>query len=212
MALDRQLEKMLMGSVKPMVTECTIREIKKECEGVAKYIQMSKKMEKRKCKHGGQDILSEECIASIVGDTNQHNYCVAMQDSGVRAKLRRVPGVPILHIHRSVLVLEPPSQATLDTNAERERKKLMPNKDELQLIKRVFQAKDPSGDEAETKKPPIRKRAKGPNPLSMKRPKRPRTDDSNKPGDGGEGEKRKRPRRRKSSAAKPTGSQVAIAE
>ena len=47
------------------------------------------------------------------GPSNKHRYLVATQSVELRNTLREIPAVPIIHINRSVLVLEPPSQVTL---------------------------------------------------------------------------------------------------
>lgn len=47
------------------------------------------------------------------GATNKHRYVVASQSQPLRASLRKIPAVPAVHVNRSVMVLEPPSDATL---------------------------------------------------------------------------------------------------
>lgn len=47
------------------------------------------------------------------GNSNKHRYVVATQSQPLRVKLRSIPAVPIVHVNRSVMVLEPPSDATL---------------------------------------------------------------------------------------------------
>jgi hypothetical protein len=51
------------------------------------------------------------------GTNNKHRYVVATQSHPLRVRLRSIPAAPIVHINRSVMVLEPPSDATL--NAKR---------------------------------------------------------------------------------------------
>lgn len=48
------------------------------------------------------------------GETNKHRYVVATQSQSLRLSLRDIPAVPIVHVNRSVMVLEPPSDATLE--------------------------------------------------------------------------------------------------
>ena len=47
------------------------------------------------------------------GETNKHRYVVATQLQSLRGKLRAIPAVPLVHMTRSVMILEPPSDATL---------------------------------------------------------------------------------------------------
>ena len=54
-------------------------------------------------------MISNVCL----GETNQFNYAVATQDQELRAYLRSIPGVPLIYINKSVMILEPISIATL---------------------------------------------------------------------------------------------------
>ena len=47
------------------------------------------------------------------GETNKHRYVLATQSQELRTKLRAIPAVPVVHVNRSVMILEPPSDATL---------------------------------------------------------------------------------------------------
>lgn len=58
-----------------------------------------------------------EHLSNSKGDTNKHRYVVATQSQPLRVKLRAIPAVPIVHVNRSVMVLEPPSDATLKIKA-----------------------------------------------------------------------------------------------
>ena len=53
------------------------------------------------------------CAPYIPGETNMHRYVIATQSHPLRVILRAIPGVPIVHVNRSVMVLEPASDATL---------------------------------------------------------------------------------------------------
>ena len=50
---------------------------------------------------------------AAAGETNKHRYVLATQSTTLRTKLRAIPAVPIVHVNRSVMILEPPSDATL---------------------------------------------------------------------------------------------------
>jgi len=50
-----------------------------------------------------------------LGDNNQFKYCVATQDKSLRTKLGKIPGVPLIYIKNNVVILEPPSFATVET-------------------------------------------------------------------------------------------------
>lgn len=48
-----------------------------------------------------------------IGDSNRNRYVIATQSQTLRIKLRLIPAVPIVRINRAVMILEPPSDATL---------------------------------------------------------------------------------------------------
>lgn len=94
-------------------------------------VDLAKTFERRKCNHR-EAIPGDECISNVVGalltarfcepspqtisgESNKHRYIVSTQSQPLRAKLRMVPAVPLLHMNRGVLILEPPSDATLKT-------------------------------------------------------------------------------------------------
>jgi len=113
------------------------------------------------CNHR-EAIPGDECLLSVVGDKNKHRYVVATQSHPLRVKLRAIPGTPIMHINRSVMILEPPSDATLKVKAMNEHQKLHATTAELVLVDY------PISNDQQLKK---RKGPKGPNPLSIKKKK-----------------------------------------
>ena len=53
-----------------------------------------------------------------IGDRNKHRYVIAAQSPVIRQRLRQVPAVPIVHVKRSVMVLEPISETTEQAKSE----------------------------------------------------------------------------------------------
>ena len=51
---------------------------------------------------------------------NKYNYVVASQDEEVRTKLRGIPGVPLLYVKRSIMILEPMAEASADVRGKEE--------------------------------------------------------------------------------------------
>jgi U3 small nucleolar RNA-associated protein 23 len=96
-------------------------------------VDLAKTFERRKCNHR-EPITGDECIFSVTGHRchlfyqllahivagpqNKHRYVVATQSSPLRVRLRSIPAVPIVHINRSVMVLEPPSDVTMEKKSE----------------------------------------------------------------------------------------------
>ncbi|KAG1757392.1 Fcf1-domain-containing protein [Suillus lakei] len=140
--LIKQFSTVLQGNVKPMITQCCMHEL---------YLQGQ--FERRKCNH-------REAIPGDEWDTNKHRYVVATQSQSLRNGLRIIPAVPVVHINRAVMVLEPPSEATLKAKELTEEQSLRPSTPELATVPQ---------DKPVLKK---RKGPKGPNPLSVKKKKK----------------------------------------
>ena len=69
-----------------------------------------------------------ESILKLIGQHNRHKYVVATQDAELQAKLRKIPGVPIVFFARAMLIMEAPSDASNVFYKSRESKKLAPKK------------------------------------------------------------------------------------
>ena len=161
-------------------------------------ILKAKEFERRRCNHHvlEQPLSSLECLSSVVDPknsrTNKHRYAVASQDTSIRKHMRDIPGVPLIYISRSIMVLEPMAISTTDLNERHEKGKLRTglkqvsrsrrnvisagNADNInthtenetgELLSNTTQVKG-----EETRSSSKRKRGlKGPNPLSVKKPK-----------------------------------------
>ncbi|KAJ2918947.1 hypothetical protein MD484_g1374, partial [Candolleomyces efflorescens] len=152
MDLVKQLSNVLQGEVKP--------KLYLEGKPSQAAVDIAKTFERRKCNHR-EAIPADECLADVIGDSNKHRYVICTQSSTLRTKLRTIPAVPIIHINRSVLVLEPPSDATLRKKALAEQKLLGASTSDAALI----EASQPDAPPKKVKK----KGPKGPNPLSVKK-------------------------------------------
>ncbi|KAI8870677.1 hypothetical protein GQ42DRAFT_145575 [Ramicandelaber brevisporus] len=231
----------LQGAVKMMVTPCVITELKSMGPEAHVAFNMALRMERRRCNHhdsGKVDGVNGASKNATLPTSNKHRYCVATQNQSLRSRLRLVPGVPLLYIQRSVLILEPASSASINFKRRIEMAKTRATKEELQKLEAV----NPTAME------PVRKRAKkakGPNPLSVKKKqpkkmpqqqkqqqqqqqqknenvrageKRKRDDTASAAagatsgGDNGEAKKRKRKRSKKTKASTGEGVTVAATE
>lgn len=124
----KQLHTVLQGDVKPsklppsflqppslspsiqVITQCCIHWL--YINSNQSVVDLAKTFERRKCNHR-EPVLTDECLSTVVGQTNKHRYVIATQSSPLRTALRNIAGIPIVHMNRSVMVLEPPSDATL---------------------------------------------------------------------------------------------------
>lgn len=189
--INKGLTRTIQAQNKPMITQCCIQALYNAKNQDA--INLAKTFERRKCNHR-EAIAPADCIQSIVdiNGENRHRYVVATQDLDLRRKLRQVPGVPLVYMNRSVMVMEPLSDASTKFSEEWENKKLTGGLNDLKAGKIVEKNEEDGGDGAPAKKkrkgPP-----KGPNPLSVKKKKK------EEPATGGnkeDGEKKNRRRRK----------------
>ncbi|KDQ17180.1 hypothetical protein BOTBODRAFT_172254 [Botryobasidium botryosum FD-172 SS1] len=162
--IERMLDIVLQGKGKPMITQCCMVELYKLGPMGQSTVDVAKGFERRKCNHR-EAIPGEECVLSVVGPTNKHRYVIATQSSELRTKLRDVPAVPVIHVNRSVMVLEPPSHTTLKAKADAEAQSLNPKAPEVASLKSAS-TQDATPPESKKRKGP-----KAPNPLSMKKKK-----------------------------------------
>ncbi|KAF8523152.1 Fcf1-domain-containing protein [Hysterangium stoloniferum] len=158
--LVKQFASVLQGNVKPMITQCCMVELYKLGRGEQPAVDLAKSFERRKCNHR-EAIPGDDCVASVVGETNKHRYVIASDSQEMRTRLQGVPGVPVVHLNRTVMVLEPPSEATMEAKRKAEEKALLPASDGRPVI----------GDVNATELKRKRKGPKGPNPLSVKKKK-----------------------------------------
>ncbi|KAI0304833.1 Fcf1-domain-containing protein [Russula brevipes] len=148
--LTRVESVLVVGSVKMMITQCCIHELYLKGKSHQPAVDLAKSFERRKCNHK-EAVPGDECIIAVVDQ--KHRYVVATQSHPLRVGLRAVPGVPIVHMNRSVMVLEPASDATLQSKRRGEQDALGPSTSEKAMLSAVTPRVEPTG----------------PNPLSVKK-------------------------------------------
>ncbi|KAI4163805.1 MAG: hypothetical protein LQ342_002578 [Letrouitia transgressa] len=128
--MERAVEEGL--AMEGVITQCSIRhlytlpipQLEKD-----PLILTAKNMERRRCNHHTLDdpLSTLECLASVIdpkgSSTNKHRYVVASQEEGVRRYCRGVKGVPLVYVKRSVMVLEPMAEGSLEVREASERGK-----------------------------------------------------------------------------------------
>ncbi|KAF3904653.1 hypothetical protein ABW21_db0207174 [Orbilia brochopaga] len=130
MDLAAGLERTLQGKVKPMITQCCIRHLYATDD--QPLISLAKTFERRRCDHSISDpaLSPLDCLLSVVIPSkdapvpNKHRYIVATDDMKIRDEFRAYPGVPGIHITRSVMVLDQVSEATITWREREEKGKL----------------------------------------------------------------------------------------
>ncbi|KAI9474749.1 hypothetical protein LPJ78_005415 [Coemansia sp. RSA 989] len=177
--LSKALEEVVGGKVRVLITYCSICDIRKDSPQREKAIATSKGFEKRRCPHK-TPIKGIDCMKEIMGDSNKHNYCVAVQDQEMRSKLRQIKGVPILHVSHSVVVLEPIPRHVRDAGKDRLGDKAGLTELERKMLKTVKEeARQARGSLRPKRKI---KKAKGPNPLAVKKAKNAKSSSKSAPG------------------------------
>ncbi|KAL6868673.1 Fcf1 domain-containing protein [Trichoderma novae-zelandiae] len=203
MDLAARLQSTVHGKVKPLITQCEIRKLyaDKDQPGGNAAIELAKTFERRRCGHHPDEypkpLETIECLRSVVDPKstgeNKHRYVVASQNVDVRRMLRGIRGVPLIYIKRSVMILEPMADESVQIREREERRKFR-----AELKKPVGKRKREETDEANEgadrgdhsesddedgernkvtgaptteKKPKKHRGAKGANPLSVKKKK-----------------------------------------
>lgn len=179
-----------------VITQCEIRKLyaRKNEPGISEAIEVAKSCERRRCGHHPDEypepLSTLECFQSVLDpkDTgeNKHRYVVASQNQDLRRMLRGVRGVPLIYIKRSVMILEPMSDESVQLRAREERSKFRAGLKPT-IGKRKRDEKEDEDDDAgkssvedmgktfstePKKKNKKRPGPKGPNPLSVKKAKK----------------------------------------
>ncbi|GAA5941591.1 rRNA-processing protein UTP23 [Sporobolomyces koalae] len=179
-----RLQDVLQGTVKPMITQCCIQALYDQGPEGQAAVEIAKEFERRKCNHF-KPRPEDECMTAMAGEDNKNRYVIATQSLDLRTKLRKVPGTPIIYIARSVVLLETPSDQTMNKKQSMENAKLHAPLSELALLSgqplpstskpTEEEELEKSGDD-ELDKPTKKKKVrgpKGPNPLSVPKKKKP---------------------------------------
>ncbi len=146
-------------------TKCVLEEGEKLGSRVHGAMMIARTFETRNCGHK-EAISADECIKSLVSSGNLHGLFVASQDTELRSGLRRLPGIPILHVNHNVIVLEKPSRKSVKISEKQDDSKLLTDY-QKELLASLRKTKDASMKVSRKRKGP-----KGPNPLSVKKKKK----------------------------------------
>ncbi|XP_019958002.1 rRNA-processing protein UTP23 homolog [Paralichthys olivaceus] len=112
--IKEQMPKYLMGEVQLCTTNCALKELEtlgKELYGAKLILQ---RFQVRNCAHFKSPVPASECLLSMLGESNPHHYFVATQDHSLTTGLKKIPGVPLFYIIANTIVLDKPSQGSLD--------------------------------------------------------------------------------------------------
>lgn len=182
------LTKTIDENVHLIIPTCVVHEIKELDSKIPGLYEAISKYKFEECQHGGQILSPDVCIKSYIGKKNFKKYLVATQDSFLRSNLRKIPGVPLLFFEQNMILIDKPSQVSMEASERREDLKEQPKIfEKKQLKEKNIEIKEFIKDEYKEslhyKKKledfkinkvmgRIRKKAKGPNPLSCKKKKK----------------------------------------
>jgi len=166
--IKEQIPKYIEGNSQLFTTSCIINEGTLLGPQLHGAVLICKQFKLRKCHHE-EPVPAQDCIKTMIGESNKHRLFVASNDRELRNTLRKVPGVPLLHIHYNALVLEKPSKHSVKEADQIDTSKTSTSDYEKEKIKR-FKELHSIEDEKEFR--PRRKKIKGVNPLAMKRKKK----------------------------------------
>ncbi|GMM47326.1 rRNA-binding ribosome biosynthesis protein [Pichia kluyveri] len=173
--LIKGINSVVQMECKFLITQCCIQHLYDSNNQLA--VDLAKRMEKRRCGHK-ETLSSFECMKSItnVEGENKYRYLVVTQDENLRTSLRNIAGVPLVFLHRSVLVMEPLSKVTKRVVSAVERMKLTQGLNSIDAGKRSRDSdnedgEDGEGDDQNNENRPVKKgkKVKGVNPLAMKK-------------------------------------------
>lgn len=169
-----------------MITTCDMRHLYAAKPKNETLILQAKEYERRRCGHHEleEPLSTLECLSSVVdpkgSGSNKHRYVVASNEKEVRSRMRRIPGVPLIYINKSVVLMEPMTNATEEHREREEKSKFKmglkgqrkPDAGEKRKRDDAEGQDDKSiATEAQEPKKRRQKGPKQPNPLSMKKKK-----------------------------------------
>ncbi len=183
--MKTSLEKLLNEKVRLIIPSCIFKEIQLIEEKIPGILSIINQYKIEECKHNQMDPIS--CIRNYIGKKNYDKYFVATQDDFLRNQLRKIPGVPLIFFGQNMLLIDKLSPASLIASERRENLKEAPQKKEQKILnEKKNEVKEFLIEEFKNSKyykrkseeyklnklmGKIRKKAKGPNPLSRKKKK-----------------------------------------
>ncbi|KAM4630214.1 rRNA-processing protein UTP23 homolog [Polymixia lowei] len=195
--IKEQMPKYLMGEVHLCTTNCALKELEslgKELYGAKIILQ---KFQVRHCNHFKNPVPASECLLSMLEETNPHHYFVATQDFSVTTGLKKIPGVPLLYIVLNTIVLDKPSQSSVDRVQAVQMGELV-TPAQQQTISGLKQEQGIGPKEGERRGKKRKRKQSNPNPLSCMKKKKKGLPTA--PLKRTEGEKKKRNRHKKPKA------------
>lgn len=168
--LKEALPKLLSGAATPVVTRCILEELRTLGNDFSEAAAFAKRCIREPCAHGATRKSASECISAFLDKGNSSKLILATNDTDVSLRAMEKCDIPIVNIaNQTRLVLRKPTATAIEnTRHAREEKNTSLQGSDKALLAEI-NAKKP----LKLKLGIVRKRrAKGPNPLSMKKGKK----------------------------------------
>jgi len=150
-----------------LTTNCCLKELEKIGSPVYGALNILRQFALKPCGHV-EPIPAIHCLLSILKKGNPGKFLLSTVDPDLTEKARKIAGVPLIFLHGSTMVLEKPTNKSVEI-AEEETKNSVVVDTEIERLKELKRKegliKDP------IRKVRKKKKAKGPNPLAMKKKK-----------------------------------------
>ena len=177
--LSSRMEKLLGRGVKyavPAAVLDELRDLGEACEEALKFCT-------RYCEVLGtaKGLDAGDAVIALIGETNEKRFVAATNDKTLQARVRRVAGTPLVHFSGTIITLDAPSKASLRSAKRTERQKGHLDDDEAKLAQQIRGNKKAKrrkeANDAVVRDPSrgrAKKRAAAANPMSCKKPQKPR--------------------------------------
>lgn len=178
--LKQALPKLLGSITHIVVTECIVHHLRKQGEDYSNAALFAKRATRIPCAHEGH-LSVTECITARLQKPFDLKLMLASNDLALLSSISNTPGIPLVTIaNNTKLVLKPPTRFTLEfvKGTQKEKSNLLTTADKA-MIDQV-RAQEVAARSSRKILIPRKKKAKGPNPLSMRKaknvPARPQAD------------------------------------
>lgn len=166
--IKQSLPTLLDASAYPVVTNCVIKDLRQRGPSHSNAALFAKRCTRVECVHEGVS-NPVECIFKRLEKSPHGKLMVAVANGMLLRKIASTPGIPLISIqNKSKIFLRAPSKASLDTvqNSEKAKLKTFGDADRA-LLEQINAGEKSNKSEKIIKR--RKKKAKGPNPLSIKR-------------------------------------------
>lgn len=188
--MKEQLPKCFDNPCRLLTTPCVLIETEQLGPTLYGAVQVLKGLQLHKCGHS-EPLRASECLRLVITtkqtrkpSTSKHRdsvnsetrdqFIVATQDANLREEFRKLVGIPLLYLHGNAPTMEKPSDASTKWAERTDKKKIEVSNYQKEILKHFKDEVLPS-TEGSTRKGTKKRKRLGPNPLSCKKSKKPKS-------------------------------------